>query len=386
MRVNVLDTYEHVTDFESAADHTATLEKFQELHMPMSLPSKLHYGASITPRHQSPFELHVDNTESSPSLQQPGAKQFRHAGPWIAGQTENEFLVYLKEVTHKRPELLQNLREKLVVKRTAELRKQAQDNGEDLAMEAVTITDAEFDTYIRSLRNDPLALGPVIFELLDLASPPAVPSERVGRPYFQAPGTNLASSEYAVSGPPRTHPSGGLSYSRTHALINNHAQFGPQSYSRPVEARILRPKGKFKGKGSRALAGIGGIAVEDVNAMAASGNDPPPGFNFFDVTIPGGGKYWVSPTRASMDAHGRIIISSYRASPTARAPYGLQEHKKPSTMRISDVVESAAQTVPRMDRQSFGQPRFKPMGQRPIKRPAKGTEDIARNLLENLKA
>ncbi|CAG8004364.1 unnamed protein product [Penicillium salamii] len=383
VRVHALDTYEHVTDFESAADHTMTLEKFQELHMPMSLPSKVNYSTTIVPRHSSPFEAHLDNTETSEGLQEAGAKQFRQTGPWLAGQTESEFLAYLKKVSTQKPELLQKLREQLTIKRNAELRQQAQDNGEDIA-EAVTITDAEFDTYIKSLRNDPFALGPVVFELLDLASPPAVPSERVGRKYYQPPPTNLSSPEYAVTGPPKTHPSAGLSYTRSHALIYNHPKFGPQTYERPVEARILRPKGKFKGRMSRATAGIGGIAVDDLNAMNFVASGAPPGLTYFDASIKGGGKYWVTPIRAATDSQGRINLASFRASATAKAPYGLEDHKKESTLTISDVANYNSQAVPRMDRRPFGQPRFTPGEQAAQRGPAKGTEEVARSLLNTL--
>ncbi|KAJ5931750.1 hypothetical protein N7516_006239 [Penicillium verrucosum] len=356
VRVHALDTYEHVTDFESAADHTVTLEKFQELHMPMSLPSKVNYATSVVPRHQSPFETHLDNTETSQGLQEPGAKQFRHTGPWLAGQTEAEFAEYLKQVTRNKPELLQKLREQFVAKRSAEIRKLAQDNGEDLDTQPAIVTDAEFNAYIKTLRNDPFALGPV-----------------------------LSSFEYAVSGPPKTHPSGGLSYTRSHALIHNHAQFGPQAHQRPVEARILRPKGRFKGRMARALAGIGGIAVEDLNAMTFVEQGTPPGLTFFDASIPGGGKYWVTPIRASVDSDGRIGLSSYRASATAKAPYGIEDYHKPTTLTISDVANTPSPIVPRLDRQPFGQPRFQPSGENRTRRqPTKGTEDVARSLLNNL--
>ncbi|KAJ6169280.1 hypothetical protein N7497_002123 [Penicillium chrysogenum] len=367
VRVHALDTYEHVTDFESAADHTVTLEKFQELHMPMSLPP------NVVPRHQSPFETHLDNTETSQGLQEPGVKQFRHSGPWLAGQTEAEFAAYLKQVARNKPELLQKLREQFVAKRSAEIRKQAQDNGEDLEAHPATVTDAEFNDYIKTLRNDPFALGPVVFELLDLASSPAVPSERIGRKYYQSPASKLSSFEYAISGPPKTHPSAGLSYTRSHALIHNHAQFGPQAHQRPVEARILRPKGRFKGRMARALAGIGGIAVEDLNAMTFVEQGTPPG------------KYWVTPIRASVDSDGRIGLSSYRASATAKAPYGIEDHHKPSTLTISDVATAPSPLVPRLDRQPFGQPRFQPSTEnRGRRQPTRGTEDVARSLLNNL--
>ncbi|KAF9885676.1 hypothetical protein FE257_012658 [Aspergillus nanangensis] len=376
VRINALDTFEHVTDFESAADHTTTLEKFQELHMPLSLPSKVNYATSIVPRHQSPFESHVDNTNTSKGLEEAGAKQFRHSGPWLAGQTQAEFQSYLKQVTKKKPELLQKLRERFVAKRNAERRKQAQDNGEDLgALGSVEITEEEFQAYLKSLRADPFSLGPVVFELLDLPSPPAVPSDRIGHKYYQSPGTRLSSAEYAVSGPPKTHPSAGLSYTRSHALIYNHPKFGPQAYQRPVEARILRPKGRFKGRTSKAIAGVGGIAVEDLNAMTFVEQGSPPGLAYFDASIPGGAKYWVTPIRASVDSEGRIGLASYRASATAKAPYSIEDYKKPSLTSITDVARGDQRFVPRLDR-------TRSRGGQSVE--SRGTEDIAKSLMKTL--
>ncbi|KAJ5473920.1 Mitochondrial ribosomal protein MRP51 [Penicillium sp. IBT 31633x] len=369
VRVLALDNYEHVTDFESAADHTMTLQKFQELHIPMSLPFKVNYATSVVPRHQSPFETHLDNTENSQGLQEPGAKQFRHTGPWLAGQTEAEFKAYLKQVTRNKPELMEKLREQFIAKRSAELRKVAQDNGEDLNALPKTVTDAEFNHYVKILRNDPFALGPVIFDLLDLASPLLFPASvsdasTTNPPEPSCPRPNMPSQD------PRKH---------TRLL------FGPQAYQRPVEARVLRPKGRFKGRMARALAGIGGIAVEDLNSMTFVEQGTPPGLTFFDASIPGGGKYWVTPIRSAVDSEGRIGLSSYRASATAKAPYGIEDHTKPTTLTISDVATSPSQTVPRLDRQPFGQPRFRPSTEnRTPRHPARGTEDVARSLLNNL--
>ncbi|KAA8650545.1 hypothetical protein EYZ11_002106 [Aspergillus tanneri] len=378
VRVNALDTFEHVTDFESAADHTVTLEKFQELHMPMSLPSKVNYATSIVPRHQSPFESHVDNTDTSKGLQEPGAKQFRHSGPWLAGQTEAQFDAYVKKVRNNKPELLQKLRQRFVEKRNAERKKQAQDNGEDLAsLQPVQVSEEEFQEYLKSLRADPFSLGPVVFELLDLPSPPAVPSDRIGHKYYQSPGTKLSSAEYAVSGPPKTHPSAGLSYTRSHALVYNHPIHGPQAYQRPVEARILRPKGKFKNRTAKAIAGVGGIAVEDLNAMTFVEQGSPPGLANFDASIPGGAKYWVTPIRASVDSEGRIGLASYRASATAKAPYRIEDYKKPGSTSISDVARGGQRAVPRLDRARPRAPRTRDSSHG-------STEDIARNLMKTL--
>ncbi|PYI05859.1 hypothetical protein BO78DRAFT_397713 [Aspergillus sclerotiicarbonarius CBS 121057] len=370
VRINALDTFEHITDFESAADHTVTLEKFQELHMPMSLPAKVNYATTIVPRHQSPFESHVDNTHTSQGREVPGARQFRHSGPWLAGQTEAEFQAYLKKVRKNKPEIMQKLRGYFVAKREAEQKKQAQDNGADMeALEPVEVTDEEFQDYLKTLRTNPSSLGPVVFELLDLPSPPAVPSYRIGGKYYQSPGTKLSSAEYAVSGPPKTHPSAGLSYSRSHALIYNHPKHGPQTYQRPVEARILRPKGRFKGKTSKAIAGVAGIAVEDLNAMTFVEQGAPAGLAFFDASLSGGAKYWVTPIRASVDSDGRIGLASYRASATAKAPYDIDSQKKPGLYSISDVARGGQRVVPRLD------------GQRGFQA---DTEEVARNLMKNL--
>ncbi|KAJ5738845.1 hypothetical protein N7493_002000 [Penicillium malachiteum] len=382
VRVQSLDTYEHVTDFESAADHTMTLEKFQDLNLPMSLPAKFNYSSNVIPRHQSPFETLVDNTETSKTLGEPGSKQYRHSGPWLSGLSQAEFDNYLKSVRTQKPELLQKLRERFEAKRFAEARKQAQDNGEDLEnLQPVKVTDEEFQVYIKSLRQDPFALGPAIFELLDLPSSPAVPSERIGNPYYQSPGTKLSSPEYAVTGPPKTHPSAGLSYTRTHALTYNHPKYGPQAYQRPVQTRILRPKGRFKGRTSKAIAGIAGIAVEDLNAMSFS-QGPPAGLTFFDATIPGGGKYWVTPIRASVDSEGRIGIASYRATASAKAPYGIEDYQKSNVFSITEAARRDAFVVPRLDRE-LNMARFSP-NSRAGRSQQQSTDEVARNLVKNL--
>ncbi|KAJ5087414.1 hypothetical protein N7456_011030 [Penicillium angulare] len=384
VRVQALDTYEHVTDFESAADHTMTLEKFQELHMPMSLPTKMNYASSIVPRHQSPFDAHVDNTETSQTLSEPGAKQYRHSGPWLSGLSQVEFDAYLKTVRRDKPELLKKLRERFEAKRFAEARKLAQDKGEDLEnLKQTKVTDAEFQTYIKSLRADPFSMGPVIFELLDLPSSPAVPSERIGTQYFQSPGTKMSTTEYAVTGPPKTHPSAGLAYSRSHALTYNHPKYGPQIYQRPVQARILRPKGRFKGRVSKAIAGVGGVAIEDLNAMSFSDQGAPPGLSYFDATIEGGGKYWVNPIRAAVDSEGRIRMSTFRASASSKAPYGIEDYRKPGTTSITDAARRDAIAVPRLDR-DLKAARFKAGRQGRQKQPSQSTDEVARNLVESL--
>ncbi|RAH74400.1 mitochondrial 37S ribosomal protein bS1m [Aspergillus aculeatinus CBS 121060] len=388
VRLNALDTFEHTTDFESAADHTVTLEKFQELHLPMSLPEKISYSSSQPPRHSSPFETRLDNTETSAGLDDPAAKKFRHSGPYLASQTEAEFQAYLKTVRRNKPKIMEKLREFFIAKRTTERRKQAQDSGNfeeiDTPFEFV---EEEFQAYVKSLRTDPISLGAAIFQILDLPPPPAIPSDMISQmarqTYLHPPAPKLSSDEYVASGPPKTHPSAGLSYTRSHALLYNHPRFGPQTYQRPVEARVLRPKGRFKNKGGKAVGGVAGIVVEDINAMAFNEHEGPAGIDQFDAAIPGGAKYWVNPVRASVNSHGRIDLASYRATVNTRAPYGITEYQKPKPKHVSRVISQSGQRqVPRLDRARPLPGTFS--ASEDLGSPADNPESLARDLMKSL--
>ncbi|RAL11646.1 mitochondrial 37S ribosomal protein bS1m [Aspergillus homomorphus CBS 101889] len=384
VRIKALDTFEHTTDFESASDHTVTLEKFQDLHLPMSLPAKINYSNNNKVKHVSPFETRLDNTERSAGLDDPAAKKFRHSGPYLADQTEAEFQAYLKTVRKSKPEIMQKLREHFVAQRTADRRKEAQDSGnhfEDLD-KPIRYTEAEFKDYVKSLRASPKSLGPVVFEILDIPPPPAVPSDMMKSQYYHSPALRLSSEEYATAGPPKTHPSAGLTYTRTQALLYNHPKFGPQTYQRPVQARVLRPKGHFKGRKGKAYASIGGIVVDDINAMAFEESSH--GISQFDATIPGGAKYWANPIRASVNIEGRIDLTSERATPNSRAPYGVQEYQKPNRFRLSPVVGQSGQqhVVPRLDR---ARPQFGTSSKsRDLGTPEGNTETIAQELMKKI--
>ncbi|KAL4880826.1 mitochondrial ribosomal protein MRP51 [Aspergillus karnatakaensis] len=379
VRINALDTFEHVTDFDSAADHTVTLEKFQDLHLPISLPSRITYASNIRPKHDSPFEEHVDNTEMSDIRNEAEAKRFRLNGPWLAGMTETEFDAYLKKVQKDKPELLRKIRKDFIAKRKAERRKEAIDSGKHLSqLPRTRVTHDDFQNYLKTLRGSPYLLGPVIFKLLNIASFPVPPNDRIGRgEYFPGNITNLSAKEYSFSGPPKTHPSAGLSYMRSHASVHNHPQYGPQAWQRPVEARILRSKSR-RGKPARFIVGIAGIAVDESSVAAYSSDLTPPGMSQFDSTIPGGAKYHVSPHRASIAADGRINLLHQRASISARTAYGVQDYEKPKPATTPN-MQARLRTVARLDQpRPFARPQPLPeeLGQ--------NTEAVARNLLRTL--
>jgi hypothetical protein len=350
VRVNNVDTFEHITDFESAADHTFTLQKFQELSLPISLPRKRDSASTSFGhgRHESVFESTHDNTHQTIGLDQnPNARRYRFKGPWLAGQTDAEFEDYMQKLRSQKPELMHKLKDHLQAKKVAQRRRYAMDAGEDLkkAMEDVEIDEEEFKDYLRALRSNPGTLGPIMFELLDLAPPPRIPSDRLGRRDFEASASNVSSVAYADEGPPKTHPSAGLSYLRTLSHMDNHPVFGPQEHHRPVQARILRSKRPSRGNRLNALAGVGGIVTEDINPHAFKEDNAPEGITHFNPDIPGGAKYWVRTVRTSIDSSGKIMLATDRASDSLKAAHGAVDYKKP----LPEVVQGVNRTVAPLD-------------------------------------
>ncbi|KAH8691188.1 mitochondrial ribosomal protein subunit-domain-containing protein [Talaromyces proteolyticus] len=350
IRVNALDTFEHVTDFDSAGDHTMTLLKFQELNLPISLPSAS--KAKIRDNgigHESPFESRYDNVSESKGVQGSGAKLYRHSGPWLGGQTEIQFQNFLQQIQRQKPELLKKLRENYVERLRIERRTKAQNNGElDSAQfnESVEVTDEEFQLWLKKFRTNKKLAGAELTRLLDLHS--LTPAPLMGESdYYEANAKRLASSQYVSSGPPRTHPSAGLAYTRSGAILHNHPSFGPQIAMRPVEARCLVPKTKKRKSKRRAVMGVAGITYEDA---ADELDDSIRGLEYLDPSIPGGGRVFVSPRYASVYPQGTIDLEASRAGKDVLAPYGLANYEPPRTTNIAQVARTAQREVPRLDR------------------------------------
>jgi hypothetical protein len=351
IRVNALDTFEHVTDFDSAGDHTMTLTKFQELHLPISLPqsarkNQTNYGKG----HESPFELRRDNVSTSEGVKERDAQLYRQSGPWLGGQSEIQFQAYLQSLRRRRPELLKQLREQYENKLTVERRMKAQDEGgldANQTIEPVKVTDEEFQTYLKRLRTDKRLAGPELSRLLDLHTLSSdIPSFYVTRSdYYEANATKLASVAYASQGPPRTHPSAGLAYTRSGAILYNHPSYGPQQAMRPVEARVLTAKTRKRRYKRRPVFGVAGIAYEDeIDSM----EDNTRGVEYLDPSIPGGGKVWVVPKRVSISSQGTINMEAGRAERDVMAPYGVSNYDPSDPTNISPAAQSTQRDVPRL--------------------------------------
>lgn len=198
-----IDSIEHITDFESAADHVLTLQKWKDLNLPIRFIKKRNRDDST-----SVFESKVDNI-SRPSSS--GHRRWRFKGPWLAGQTGLEFDALLKRVKDRRAEFQKFVRARLDAETTVSRRQETIDAGLDLDNgEAAGVTDDEFNEHMHYLRATPSAFGPLIAEFLDLPEGPE------GTASTSSPGegfgygrTTLAAEAYKETGPPKTHPSAG---------------------------------------------------------------------------------------------------------------------------------------------------------------------------------
>ena len=337
IKIKDIDSIDHITDFESAADHVLNLKKWQEIGLPVTIHEdrpvyKVYEKHQPLRVHRSVFESEYDNTEGRSD--DPKHKRWKHRGPWLAGQTAGEFNEYTeKKIKARKTKFREFLRERLANKIATEDRRTAIDGGLDLPEDPPEVTEELLNHHIKELRQDQQGLlFRYIEEFLDLPS-----------------GTNATDSEVAwkstegEKGPPTTHPSAGLSYLRTPSHTFNHPGLGPQAEERPVRARILAAKGE---RAASPVVGVAGVAVEDPRIQGIMGGrsdtSPPKGVTSFDQEIPGGAKLWIQPDRISVDSQGRVNVRAKEADPKTAALYVPPEKED----ELPDPVRSARRLVP----------------------------------------
>ncbi|KAL6796777.1 mitochondrial ribosomal protein MRP51 [Trichoderma sp. SZMC 28012] len=329
IRIKQVDTVENVTNFASAADHSLSLEKFQELRVAMSVPFNTDKKSDSSPRtelwHKSVFEEDMDFTDFQRG--RGDDRRWKFQGPWLARMTEGEFIEYLnKKVRPKRAHFRTLLKEKLADDITTSQNKAALEAGKaaPAKIEARDISEEQFTDYLRSLRNDRVTLYALVSKFLDLAP--------LGQPVgiiqtFWSDRDSLApDSPYGKSGPPPSHPSAGISYLRTGSFMENHPVYGPQGKRTPALARVVYPKA---GPMSPKL-GVGGFVAD-----APSGdNEFNPrtygrarfspiksmlnGIMHLDTTTFGGAKAYVEATTANVDPSGKVVLQLRETGPEAQ--------------------------------------------------------------------
>ncbi|KAK5070059.1 hypothetical protein LTR51_007752 [Lithohypha guttulata] len=360
--VQGIDTPEQIADFESAADHVLTLRKFQELnigiqHMPVQLDNKSFLTDPYAKRmHNGVFRSSHDNTTNlvssahtrasassvwpnvkpeeifdalpekikrkqieieqatEPVKQEEGEAQllaatkkqsrpikplrWRYAGPSLVKISGQEFDEYLRRISDKERELLdKRIRQDLVEEKTRLARESGQ---RDKTFTQTDITEGEVKEQMRYLRNEPRKFGPIIAEILDL---PEVESEIPGRTkdladLWEYGRSTLAAGEWSSRGPPRTHPSAGLSYIHTNNHVNNDPKYGPQSSRNVTVARVV--KARAKGSASRVHVGLAGFIVPPMEARHDSKLEYMP--------KPGGNKVALRPTVAYVHSSGAVRL------------------------------------------------------------------------------
>ncbi|KAL8873402.1 MAG: hypothetical protein Q9174_001128 [Haloplaca sp. 1 TL-2023] len=348
IRINDIDSIDHITEFESAGDHSLTLQKWHEIGLPLSMPvvSKGAYASwsHLNTRETcstSVFEASCDNTVRT--TRGSGAHRWKHDGPWLAGKTEGDFHEYVqKDVKRRRLEFRDFVRNRLASERGVEKRRTAQESGSAVDS-PIQITEEDVDLHLKRLRHDRERLAILVEEFLDLP-----PAEDVIESKSQHSSTIMMDSD---KGPPKTHLSAGLSYLRTASHTTNHPILGPMSEEPPTQARVLRPQHSTTGKNNAcALLGIGGVAADDITKRTFTRGKEEQGIQSFDADTKGGAKLWVQLDRASVDAQGRIKMHVLRAGNREKTVYeGIVSAQRQESHRAASLPPS---TMPRYEQLS----------------------------------
>lgn len=317
LRIKQVDSIEHVTDFASAADHTLSLEKWQEMNIAISLPhfipdSQSFSISSMDMRPESVFESKYDFTAiDSEKKSNAGQMRWKYQGPWLANLTEGEFQKYIrKSVRPRKTEFLQYLREKLAARLTQDAKDRATAEGGDEAAEAAEevqpemVTKIQLNDFLRELRQDRAGLFDTVGEFLDLA-PIEEPQEmdQLGTLAPKQKRTVDRPNPYALHGPPITHPSAGLSYLRTTAYVDNHPVYGPLKYHPPVKGRVFVSSSDANSLGRNGTLGVGGFIVGSKSTTSDYRSS-----RTYDPSAEGGHKTWAHIFSAQVNSQGRVLL------------------------------------------------------------------------------
>ena len=395
LRINQLDTIEHVTDFDSAADHVRTRQKWEQLHVPMMKGNAQmrEYDLSGTPP-QGAFELRDDTTsydtdlgrdeamlflealktsraanaarrKSSPAFapltpppvdaQVHNARRWKHDGPWLPGQSADEFAQYVsREIARRRTEFNAYLVE-FVKNEIYTTRQLAASRSGDLppvdATEAeawsrarerawADISDDDVAAGIRALRRD-TANNPLGSKLVTKLITPflRLPTIRFKYKAYAEDASSRDFDQYSFdqeTAPLSTHPSAGLGYLRTKSYLATHPILGPQAATSPVPARVIQPRTTSTNKESYARLGVAGFVANDqfrttdTSAFGRGGRTAARDVETLDIETPGGKKLLVSPQFGSVSNNGRIQIKLARATgPEVAVARGELEDRPP---------------------------------------------------------
>lgn len=152
IRILGQDTTDHITEFESAADHERSREKWAEMGVPIVVKPQKRGSQDSTLPNTSVYEDFLDNTDPDAgpvslrhqskhyAMAREGAtrtpppavepKRWKHTGPWIAGMQEGEFERYVqRQLIDRREEWNEFLMDELAKKEFETERRAARSAG-----------------------------------------------------------------------------------------------------------------------------------------------------------------------------------------------------------------------------------------------------------------
>jgi hypothetical protein len=392
VRIKQLDTIEHVTDYDSAADHVRTRQKFEELGIPMmkGMAAMRETVNSIDPEGAFEYRSDITSYEGDEGLDEAGliletvkrsvkanarererawkAKQanpdatnasfvpyslpqpdpvrhnirrWKHEGPWLPGMGADEFVNYItQEVSTHRKEfskyLVQYVKNEIYTKRQNESR-----NAEALPLDAAeaeellaeqekqwsNISHSDVLDGIKELRRE-AAVDPLTSKLVQRLIVPflRLPTIKLKNAIYRQDSTSTDYQQYRFddsTAPITTHPSAGLGYLRTNAILSNHPILGPQSERAPVKARVIQPRVTANFTETHARLGVAGFVTNDSERNTGASTNSWQYFQgiqrgsqnveVIDVDTVGGAKLDILPRFASVSTDGRVHIKVARS-------------------------------------------------------------------------
>ena len=371
-----IDTESHIADFESAADHVVTLNKWQNVNP--QVVNTPRWGAYKADRRVfSVFHSDVDNTTSSvsngalktqsanagqhipkhlqkalkqlrkdqaekaayddvpmpPAKDEPRSalikqKRWRYEGPWLAGMSNLEFDTFLQKVTGK--EMAAKWDDFLISRVEQQEASKAKDLEEAERrgfggdsdpveqkqgdMSSMSREERLYDIK-RKLRSNKNDFAMAIAEFLDLPDGPSRPGQIVNTAAggeWNYARKTGSTPHYSDVGPPRTHPSAGFSYTRSIQYARNDPKIGPAVSNPVLPARLLKDGNPADGMGERRLVQNIGVGGLLVR-NDAYGTSATFGTQPWRPA-PGGQKFAVKLYETSVQQDGSIEIGAYRAA------------------------------------------------------------------------
>jgi hypothetical protein len=164
IRVESIDTLERITEYASAADHSLTLQKWQEMGVPITVPQSTGPRRATDTKNmsssfyamnesgQSVFEDKFDSTvQVERGLLDKEDTRWKFKGPWLAGLSEGEFHEYIhKNIRGRRQEFRHFLRSACAEDMTRQQRRLAMEGDGEVkeAIQAEEVTEEQLDTEI----------------------------------------------------------------------------------------------------------------------------------------------------------------------------------------------------------------------------------------------